>query len=207
MSNATTFGSMLPQAGHAPLVLASASPRRRTLLAEIGVRFESITVAVDERPLPNERAEPYARRVAREKAHAAVAVRPNTWILAADTVVSIDGLILGKPADSTAARAMLARLSGRTHRVLTAVVLLAPDRTVDVDEAVVSRVRFRQLPAREIDQYIATGEPFDKAGGYGVQALGGRLVEDVDGSFSSVVGLPIELVKEILGARGLLDEE
>jgi septum formation protein len=131
-------------------------------------------------------------------------VRPGRWLLAADTVVEIDGDILGKPADTAAARQMLSRLSGRNHRVLTAVILLAPDDTVQLDEVVTSRVRFREIEPREIDAYVATAEPFDKAGAYAVQGMGGAFVESIDGSYTSVVGLPLELVREALTAHGLL---
>jgi septum formation protein len=195
---------MVPQADGNPLVLASASPRRRTLLAEIGARFEAFGLDIDERPIPGEEATVYARRVAGAKARAAVPLRPGKWILGADTVVEIDGAILGKPPDAAAARDMLSRLSGRTHRVITAVTLIGPDGVTQLDEAVVSQVRFKHLAAQEIDAYLLTGEPFDKAGAYAVQGLGGRHVESVEGSYSSVVGLPLELVKEALIKRGLL---
>jgi len=195
---------MVPQADGNLLVLASASPRRRTLLTEIGARFEALSLNIDERPIPNEEAIAYARRLAGEKARAAVPIRPGRWILGADTVVEIDGTILGKPLDAAAARDMLSRLSGRTHRVITAVTLIGPDGTVELDEAVVSRVRFKRLAAQEIDDYLMTGEPFDKAGAYAVQGLAGRYVESIEGSYSSVVGLPLELVKETLAKRGLL---
>ena len=203
-SVATTSGSMVPQAGNELLVLASGSPRRRVLLAELGVRFESLNLAIDERPVPDEEAMAYARRVAREKATAALQLRPGKWILGADTVVEIDGVILGKPSDQSAACTMLSRLSGRTHRVITAVSLIAPDGTVQLDDAVVSHVRFRRLSVQDIDDYVKSGEPFDKAGAYAVQGLGGKHVESVEGSYSSVIGLPLELVKEALTTRGLL---
>ncbi len=161
-------------------------------------------VDVDERSLPGEPPVAYARRVATAKAHAAHERQPGTWVLAADTVVEIDGSLLGKPTDVDAAREMLWRLSGRTHRVLTGVVLLAPDGSPDIDEVVVSHVRFRELARPEVEAYLATGEPFDKAGAYAVQGLGGRFVVGVEGSRSSVIGLPAELVGEALRARGLL---
>jgi len=195
---------MITQAGRASLVLASASPRRRALLTELGAAFTATAVLVDERPLPGEEAADYVRRVATMKARAARKSHAESWILAADTTVEIDGLILGKPRDAAVARAMLARLSGRTHRVLTAVVLLAPGGGVEVDEVVTSLVRFRRLAASEIESYVATPEPFDKAGGYGVQGLARRFVEDVVGSYTTVVGLPMELVESALRCRGLL---
>jgi septum formation protein len=186
------------------LVLASSSPRRRALLEEIGARFEVVAREIDETAMPGESPRSYARRVAAAKARAVRLVRPGTWLLAADTVVEIDGDILGKPADAVAARLMLSRLSGRTHRVLTAVVLVAPDDTLHVDEVVTSRVCFREMDAHEIEAYVATREPFDKAGAYAVQGIGGGFVESIRGSYSSVVGLPLELVREALGSRDLL---
>jgi len=140
-----------------------------------------------------------------EKAQAARGAWPGAWLLAADTVVEIDGHILGKPENQAVARHMLSRLSGRGHRVLTAVTLVGPDETVHLDEVVTSHVRFRRIDAHEIEAYVATGEPLDKAGAYAVQGLGGRFVESVEGSFSSVVGLPMEVVRAALADHDLLD--
>jgi septum formation protein len=185
-------------------VLASASPRRHALLSEIGAHFDVAPASIDERPAPGEDASDYARRMAREKALAVARERPVAWVLAADTVVEIDGVLLGKPSDPAAARAMLARLSGRTHRVWTGLALVAPGGVVRLDEAVVTRVRFHPLSAEAIDDYVATGEPLDKAGAYAVQGAGGRFVERVEGSYSNVVGLPLEVVGPALAAHGLL---
>jgi septum formation protein len=196
---------MITQAGRTPLVLASASPRRRALLTDLGATFTATAVSVDESTRPGEQAPDYVRRVAMRKARAAHRAHADSWILAADTTVEVDGFILGKPPDVAAARAMLARLSGRTHRVLTAVVLLAPGGRIEVDEVVTTQVRFRRLAEPEIDSYVATPEPFDKAGGYGVQGEARRFVEDVTGSYTAVVGLPMELVESALRSRGLLD--
>jgi septum formation protein len=194
----------MTQAGSAPLVLASASPRRRALLAGLGATFTAVVVVVDERVIPGEGAPEYVRRVAATKARAARASHPRSWILAADTTVEIDGRVFGKPRDAREARTMLARLSGRTHRVLTGVVLLAPDGRVEMSEVATSLVRFRPLGAAEIERYAATPEPFDKAGGYGIQGRARRFVEEVAGSYTTVVGLPLELVEPVLRARGLL---
>jgi septum formation protein len=188
-----------------PLVLASASPRRRALLADLGVTFTATAVRVDESARPGEQAPGYVQRVAMRKARAAYRSHAKAWILAADTTVEVDGFILGKPPDAAAARAMLTRLSGRTHRVLTAVVLLAPGGRVEVDEVVTAQVRFRRLAEQEIESYVTTPEPFDKAGAYGVQGEARRFVEDVTGSYTAVVGLPMELVESALRSRGLLD--
>jgi septum formation protein len=172
---------------------------------EIGARFEILVRPIDERCRADEAPRAYARRMAMEKARAAREARPGTWLLAADTVVEIDDQILGKPENPTIARDMLSRLSGRGHRVLTAVTLVGPDETVHLDQVVTSHVRFRSIDAREIDAYVASGEPLDKAGAYAVQGLGGRFVESVDGSFSSVIGLPMEVVRAALVHHALLD--
>lgn len=194
------------RAHRATLVLASGSPRRRDLLTEIGARFEIVLRPIDERCRPDEAPRAYARRMAVEKAQAVRAARPGTWLLAADTVVEIDDHILGKPEDAIEARSMLSRLSGRVHRVLTAVTLVGPDETAHLDEVVTSQVRFRPMSAQEIDAYVDTGEPLDKAGAYAVQGLGGQFVESVDGSYSAVVGLPMEVVRAALVAHDLLRE-
>jgi septum formation protein len=206
-SVATTPRARRPQEAEPLLVLASASPRRRALLTELGVTFDVVASPVDERPSPGEAAAPYAQRMARAKAAAGRAQRPAAWILAADTVVEIDGCILGKPPDHDAARAMLALLSGRTHHVLTAVVLLDQGGEALLDRVVVSHVHFDPLSPTEIEAYIATGEPFDKAGAYAVQGIGSRHVARVDGSYTCVVGLPMELVSDTLRANGLLVED
>ena len=174
------------------------------MLTALGAVFRATTVLVDERALPGEPAPDYVRRVAMAKACAARAAHGDSWILAADTTVEIDGLILGKPRDAAAARVMLGQLSGRTHRVLTAVVLLAPGGEAEVDEVAISLVRFRPLAASEIENYVATPEPFDKAGGYAVQGFARRFVEEVVGSYTTVVGLPMELVESALRSRSLL---
>jgi septum formation protein len=195
---------VIAQAQRPSLVLASRSPRRHELLRDLGAAFTTAVAAIDEEPIPGEPAPDYVRRVAREKAAAVWPGHRSAWILAADTTVEIDERILGKPADADAARAMLTRLSGRTHRVLTAVVLLAPGGTRDLDEVVTSHVRFRTLTAAEIERYVATPEPFDKAGAYAIQGHARCFVEDVQGSYTAVVGLPVELAKPALRRRGLL---
>jgi len=177
----------------APLVLASASPRRRALLAQLGLSFEVAAGDVPETPREGERAEQFALRMAREKA-AVVADRcPNKCILAADTVVVVDGTVFGKPTDRDDARRMLQALSGRTHRVLTAVALI--DATGRRDDVFVeSHVRFRAVTAAEIETYLDSGEPFDKAGAYGLQGQARQFVLEVRGSESNVIGLPMDEV-------------
>lgn len=185
----------------APFVLASRSPRRRALLAAAGLTPELAAADVDETPLPGELPLAYGLRVATAKAMACPGERP---VLAADTVVALDGAILAKADDRAHAEAMLAQLSGRTHVVHTAVVLdprgLGGELLSDV---VSTTVRFRALSAEEIRAYVATGEPMDKAGAYGIQGEGGALVAEVRGSYTNVVGLPLEETLRLLGLVGL----
>lgn len=179
------------------LVLASASPRRRQLLQAANVLFEVRPADVDETPRAGEAPATYAARVAADKARALAIESP---VLAADTVVTLDGRILGKPVDDADARITLKALSGREHEVLTAVVFVFEGRS---DELVVSTaVRFRALTSVEIDRYVGTGEPMDKAGAYGIQGGGGALVAEVRGSYTNIVGLPLEETLALLEKRG-----
>lgn len=174
------------------LVLASSSPRRAELLKAAGFTFTIRPVYADESGEPDEPAEAYVRRIALLKAVAAGLPAPDAVMLTADTVVVIDGLRLGKPVDAVEATSMLARLSGRTHEVLTAIVLSdRATRTVDVAR---TRVTFSPLPPRVIDWYVASHEPLDKAGAYAIQGLASRFIERLEGSYTNVVGLPVDLV-------------
>ncbi len=174
------------------LVLASTSPRRAELLKAAGFAFSIRPVDADESGDPDEPAEAYVRRIAIAKAVAAGPPAPDVVILTADTVVVLDGLRLGKPIDGADATSMLARLSGRTHEVLTAIALShRTTRTVDVAQ---TRVTFNVLPPQVIDWYVASREPLDKAGAYAVQGLASRFVERIEGSYTNVVGLPVDLV-------------
>jgi septum formation protein len=186
------------------IVLASGSARRRDFLAQLGARFEVVPADIDESPLPGEAPEALALRLAREKARAVARLHAGRWILAADTIVVVDEEILGKPCDRPDARRMLRLLAGREHRVITGVVLRAPDGTAEIDEVAVTRVRFRPLADAEIDGYVAGGEADDKAGAYGIQGAAAAFVERVEGSFSNVVGLPLEVVEPALRRRALL---
>ena len=181
----------------ARLILASASPRRRELLAQLGVPFEVVTSDVPELPAPAESPAAFAQRVARDKAAEVARRCPQALVLAADTVVAVDGDIFGKPRDRADARRMLEALAGRTHEVLTAVALRTP--ADDVEELVVrSAVEFRALTAREIEDYVDGSEPYDKAGAYAVQGQAQRFVVQVRGSYTNVVGLPLDEVRELL---------
>lgn len=186
--------------------LASASPRRAELLRAAGFVFDVVPADVDEAIRAGEAADDYAMRVALDKGHA-VAARVSGIILSADTVVVINGQILGKPADTADATRMLRLLSGRTHEVLTAVVLTRPpagaaapltsDRHLER-----TSVTFGELTLDEITWYVASGEPADKAGAYAVQGLASRFVTSIHGSYSNVVGLPISVVYRMLGPAG-----
>ncbi len=188
----------------ASLHLASASPRRRELLAQIGVPFVTLIASIDETALPGEPAERYVERLAREKALAGLAALSDpadAVVLGADTAVVLDGRILGKPADRAECLATLAALSGREHQVLTAVALASAQRTES--RVVASRVRFRPLRAGEAEAYWATGEPCDKAGSYGIQGLAAVFVSQLEGSYSAVVGLPLCETAQLLGEFGI----
>ncbi len=178
------------------LILASASPRRRSLLASAGVAFEVRPADVDEGVLPGEPPRLYARRVARDKARAV----EGHFVLAADTVVAMDGVVLGKPADHEEACRTLETLSGRTHTVYTAVALRVGRRLHE--RICATQVRFRALTGPEIAAYVDTGEPFDKAGGYGIQGHGGALVDHLRGSYTNVIGLPLRETLALLARFG-----
>jgi len=183
------------------LCLASASPRRRELLAQIGVPHVLAPPDVDEAVLPRESAAHYVVRVARAKAHSVHARDAAVPVLAADTIVVIDGRICGKPASAAEGIAMLLQLSGRTHRVLTAVALAAGGALEH--RLSTSKVRFRNLSRAECLAYWCTGEPRDKAGGYAVQGRGAVFVEHLSGSYSGVVGLPLFETAQLLAAAGV----
>jgi septum formation protein len=182
------------------LVLASASPRRADLLRAAGIPFDVFPVNVDEHFRVGEKAEHAVARIAEAKAHVAAVSHGDAIILGADTTVVIRGKVLAKPADRADAERMLRLLSGRTHEVFTGVCLCWHGRRLVHVEA--TRVRMAQLGDTEIDWYVSTDEPFDKAGGYAVQGLGSRFIEGIDGSYSNVVGLPISSVYELLKELG-----
>jgi nucleoside triphosphate pyrophosphatase len=180
------------------LVLASASPRRIGLLEAAGQQFDVEASGYLEERSPGEEALGFVERMAREKAREVATRHPGRWVLAADTVVIVDDEPLGKPRDGVEASAMLLRLSGRRHEVATAFVLLDPDGRLFDQRVVRSQVLFRALSPREIEAYVASGEPFDKAGGYAIQGGAGPFVRGVRGSLSNVVGLPMEDVEAAL---------
>ena len=194
------------------LILASGSPRRRQMLADLGLAFDVRPVDIDESPLPGEAPTDYVRRLAIEKSAAAVGVKASdkaedepsdgTWVLAADTIVVLDDQLMGKPADAADAAHMLRQLSGRTHHVLTSVALRSGPTSCEV--AVESTaVRFAPLDEAQIAWYVASGEPMDKAGGYAIQGLCALFIEGIEGNYSNVVGLPLPLTYRLLRQAGL----
>jgi nucleoside triphosphate pyrophosphatase len=178
------------------LILASSSPRRAELLTAAGFDFEVIAVDVDEAMRRLEPPGDHVRRLAREKAQAGFAARPESVVLAADTIVLVSGEMMGKPRDADDAIRMLRLLSGREHEVLTGVALVS--KRGAVVEVSRTRVWVNPLSEAEIKAYVATGEPLDKAGAYGIQGLGSKFIDRIQGSYSNVVGLPVALVYRLL---------
>lgn len=177
----------------AQIVLASASPRRRELLAQVGVAARVVPAAIDESVLPGETAEQHVVRLSQAKADA-VAARPQVagrWFIGSDTVVVRDDVILGKPADAGDAAAMLRSLAGRAHTVVSGYAVHDRVTGRTLSAAVTTRVWFKALTEREIAGYLATGEPFDKAGAYAIQGVGAFMVTHIEGSYPNVVGLPL----------------
>lgn len=184
------------------IILASASPRRRDLLDLIGIPHEVRPADADESMRGSETPREYAERLARVKAEAlADAGSANDVVIGADTVVVIDGRVLGKPVNEQQARAMLESLGGRTHTVITAVAVVTGGMTSSSVEEVT--VTFRPLTSDEIESYVATGEPMDKAGAYGIQGFGATIVERIEGDYFAVMGLPLVRLLRLLAERGI----
>jgi septum formation protein len=186
----------------APLILASASPRRSELLTTAGFRFSVDAADVDESPLPGEKPDRYVLRVARDKARVVAGRRRDSGdvVLAADTTVAVDGEILAKPDNELDAIRMLRLLAGRVHDVFTGVVLIGAGR--ELSDVVPTRVRLLPLSLEEIHWYVRSGEPMGKAGAYGIQGRAARFVDWIEGSWSNVVGLPVATVYRLLRDLG-----
>jgi septum formation protein len=186
------------------LVLASASPRRAEILRNAGFSFEIFTADVDETPRPHEPAQVYVRRLAEEKARVAVkrfahAATP-VIVVAADTTVVVGGQMLGKPENREDARRMLRLLSGQTHEVLTGICVIRSSDGHAASHVEITRVSFAELSESEIEEYISSGEPFDKAGGYGIQGIAGRSVTRIEGCYFNVMGLPLSRLWSLVQA-------
>ncbi|GIX47921.1 MAG: Maf-like protein [Candidatus Tectimicrobiota bacterium] len=185
------------------LILASASPRRQALLRQLHVPFTVVAADIDEGQRPGEAPLAYALRVAQDKARHVVQRFPHALVLAADTIVVLDDEVLGKPPDAEAARRMLQRLSGRQHTVITALALHREAPPLALQAAVETRVRFRTLSAEEIEAYVASGEPLDKAGAYAIQGGAAAFVVALEGCYSNVVGLPLRRTAALLRQAGM----
>ncbi|MCE9889692.1 Maf-like protein [Kluyvera intermedia] len=188
------------------LYLASGSPRRQELLTQLGLSFEKVVPGIEELRRPHESAQQYVGRLAREKAQTGVALTAHDLpVLGADTIVILNGEVLEKPRDAAHAAVMLRMLSGKTHQVMTAVALADSQHTLDC--LVVTEVTFRTLSDDDITHYVASGEPLDKAGAYGIQGLGGCFVRKINGSYHAVVGLPLVETYELLSDFNSLREK
>ena len=180
------------------LILASQSPRRRYLLQQAGIEFSVIPGSFDENSVKPSSPDVYVRQLAESKARDISEQYADSWVIGADTIVFIEGNILGKPDSRVEARSMLERLSGKTHHVLTGYCICCHRIGRLFSDVVKTEVRFKKLTAREIDWYINSGEPFDKAGAYGIQGIGTFLVRRINGSYTNVVGLPVCEIVEYL---------
>lgn len=181
-----------------PFILASASPRRRELLAQIGLRFTVVVADIDETPLPGEVHTSYTLRLAEAKARAVLALHPDATVVGADTTVSVGAELLGKPRDAADAARMLRLLSGRAHEVTTAVAVLTHNQTLTAAET--TQVFFTAMREDDIAAYVATGEPMDKAGAYAIQGRAAQWIPRIEGDYSNVVGLPLARLAGLLAA-------
>lgn len=187
-----------------PLILASVSPRRRAILTEIGIPFEPVGSNVSEVDCGDMNVADHACQMAKRKAESVQGSYRGRWILGADTIVVVNKRVLGKPRDTNDCRAMLLKLSGKSHRVITGFCVIDPKGTTAHVEAAVTRVKVNQLSDSEIEGYIRTGEPFGKAGAYAIQGIGAFMIERIDGSYTNVVGLPVyEVIRALVGCRAL----
>jgi len=189
------------------LILASASPRRRQFLSDLSLHFTVLPADIDETPLPGESPAAFALRMAEEKAAVVARLHPASWVLAADTVVTIDGEIIGKPADAVHAVEILRQLRDRTHQVITGLALRCVQESCIVSCAETTQVTFADFPDAVLTAYVRTGEPLDKAGAYGIQAGGAFLVKELRGSCSNVIGLPLDRCLALLLRHGIISPQ
>ena len=179
------------------MILASASPRRRELLQQIGLEFAVVTADIDETPLPGEDHRSYTLRLADAKARAVLVLHPDAVVIGADTTVAVDGELLGKPDDAGDAARMLRLLRARGHEVTTGIAVLTRDQTLS--EAVTTQVFFSDMTEADIAAYVATSEPMDKAGAYAIQGRAAQWIPRIEGDYSNVVGLPLARLAGLLG--------
>ncbi len=186
------------------IILASKSPRRRYLLKQAGLSFTVIPSSIDETAVPISPPESYVKALSQAKAENVSAKYPDKWVIGADTIVLKDGVILGKPGSKAEARTMLKKLSGETHEVLTGYAVCCKAKSFNFSDTITTEVLFKTLTDKEIEWYIHTKEPFDKAGAYAIQGLGTFLVKRINGSYTNVVGLPVCEVIELLIKEGII---
>lgn len=181
-----------------PFILASASPRRQELLRSVGLKFKTIPAHINEIYLDGESPQQHVKRLASDKAMVIAKKYPKAMVLGADTIVVIDGLILGKPKNKTQARKMLQKLSGREHKVFTGFTIAHADANIHRTKIIQSAVQFKTISPKEMDWYVACDEPYDKAGGYAVQGKGAYFIQSICGSYTNVIGLPLcEVLEEL----------
>jgi septum formation protein len=207
LPNATPFDKydyMLNNIQHTKLILASKSPRRKYLLEQAGIEFDVIPSRFDENSMALRKPDLYVQALSQAKAEDVALKYPDRWVIGADTIVLIDDQILGKPDGTDAARSMLGQLSGQTHQVYTGFTIRCIKRNKTFTDAICTEVTFKELSSNEIEWYIHTNEPFDKAGAYAIQGLGTFLVKAINGSYTNVVGLPVCEVIEHLIQEGVL---
>jgi septum formation protein len=185
-------------------ILASVSPRRQELLSSVGLKFKIIPAHINEEYLQGESPSEHVRRLSQNKAMAIARKNPNAWVLGADTIVVIDGLILGKPKNKKQAREMIERLSGREHQVFTGFTIAHDTDKVYKTKVIRSIVRFKKISSEEIKWYINSDEPYDKAGGYALQGKGASFIKSIRGSYTNVIGLPLcEVLEELKNLKAL----
>ena len=189
---------------HEPIILASKSPRRKELLEQAGLVLEILASDIDETAVPLSRPQDYVKELSRIKADPIAKSRPDNWVIGADTIVVVDDRILGKPKTQEQSIQMLTDLSNRRHSVFTGFTICCHDRQTSITRSIETTVLFKDLSQGEIHWYAATNEPYDKAGGYGIQGIGAFLVRKIEGSYSNVVGLPICEVMETLVTLGII---
>ncbi len=186
-----------------PIILASQSPRRKQLLDKLGISFEVVPSRLEEMPPMDERPNTYAVRTAFEKATAVAEQYPSHIVIGADTVVAVNERILGKPSTPDEAKLVLGMLSNQWHEVWTGISVVIQDRDFTENRAVQSYVHFKDLRMDEIEEYVATGEPMDKAGSYGIQGQAKKFVKEIKGSYENIVGLPVLELSKILDKLGV----
>jgi len=194
----------MPVFSKQPIILASASPRRRQLLKAVGLKFKTAPAHIAEDCLEGESPRQHVRRLAQQKAGLIADKYPHAWVLGADTIVVIDGQILGKPRNKAHAKKMLQTLSGRTHTVYTGFAIARRAASVCQTKVIQSNVRFKSISASEINWYVASKEPYDKAGSYAAQGKGASFIKSIGGSYTNVIGLPLcEVLEELIKLKAI----